>query len=127
MTIKYVLVASPDKISLVSFIRFIRKSIGEEYPIGEMHNLMTLESVSLYTNGFMKKYPKGIFSYYARRAVNVDPLTYIPKVLLHAAESIIWFDLYSTEAKVVKDKEDNMKVIIDDWKTYIEKMEHLKI
>jgi len=125
MTIKYVLVASPDKISLVSFIRHIRKCIGDEYPTGEMHNLMTPESVSLYVNSFIKAYPKGIFSYYARKAVNVDPITYIPKVLVHAAESIVWFNLYSIEPVVLKDKDDNMKVIIDDWKIYIEKMNNL--
>jgi len=126
MNIKYVLVASPDKISLVSFIRFLRKSLGNDYPTGEMHNLMTPLSVSQYVNGFMKKYPKGILSYYARRAINVDPLTYIPKVLLHASESIIWFDLYSTEPKVVKDRGDNMKVIIDDWKEYIKKIGNIQ-
>ena len=126
MTIKYVLVSSPDKISLASFIRHIRKCIGNEYFVGEMHNLMTPVSVNLYVNSFMKEYSKGIFSYYARKAVNVDPLTYLPKILVHAAESVIWFNLYSMEPIVLKDKDDNMKVIIDDWKSYIEKLNNLK-
>ena len=126
MSIKYVLVASPDKISLVSFIRYLRGVVGTDYPTGEMHNLMTPKDADLFVSGFIKKYPKGIFSYYARRAINVDPLTYLPKRLTHFAETIIWFDLYSTEAKVLKDKDDNFKVIIDDWTTYIEKIGKLQ-
>lgn len=122
MSIKYVLVASPDKISLVSFIRFLKRCIGEGYQTGELHNLMTSLSVSQYVDDFMRKYSKGIFSYYARRVVNVDPLTCIPKALLHVSNSVVWFDLYSTEAKILKDREDNMNVIVDDWKVYIEKI-----
>ena len=123
MTIKYVLIASPDKVSLGSFTRFLKNSLGNEYNLGETHSLMSLESVNLYIEDFTKKYSKGIFYYFAKRVINKkDPLSFLPERLKETVDTIIWFDLYSTEAMVLKDKDDNMKVIIEDWNKYIEKI-----
>ena len=113
-----VLIGSPDKISLNNFVRFLKKSL-KEYRIGAMHSLMSPESVRLYVDDFLKQYPKAIFTYYAKRKVNIDPLWCFPTYAQERAHVIIWFDLYSTEPQLVKDRFNVMKQAIDDWNKYI--------
>lgn len=122
MIINYILVSSPDKISMVSFSRFLRRAMGKDYEVGEMHNLMSEESVNLYVEDFTKKFPKGIISFYARKAINKDPESVIPDKLKEKADIIIWFDLYSTVPRVLKDPESNMKALIENWNEYIKRL-----
>ena len=122
MSIKYVVVASPDKISLPSFAGFLKRSLGNDYGIVKMHNLMSKESTNLFIKDYLNKYSKGIISYYAKRAVNVDPIKVIPDSLERIAESIIWFELYSNEPKVIKDIHNNLGAILEDWNNYIKRL-----
>ncbi len=114
-----VLVGSPDKISLNNFVKFLKKSLNE-YTIGGMHSLMSGDAVRLYVDDFLTKYPKAILTYYAKRKVNVDPFQCFPVHAQEKADVIIWFDLYSTEPKLVKDRFNVMEETINNWKKYIE-------
>ena len=116
----YILVASPDKISLSSFIRQLLTYLTEKhYPIGKMHSLMSYEAVKLYVEDFASKHEKGILSYYAKRVVTDEPLLKLPTPLIEVADSIIWFDLYSTEPKLLKAKDGEVHLIIEKWKNYL--------
>jgi hypothetical protein len=117
----YVLIGSPDKISLGSFLRFIRPSLPG-YEFGEIHSLMSEESLNLYVSDFCNQFPNGVFSYYAKRMVNRDPMTCLPKVALEKADVVVWFDLYSTDPKVLKDSNGSLNVAVDLWKKYIQKI-----
>ena len=114
-----VLICSPDKISLNNFVKFLKRSLSE-YRIGVMHSLMSAESVGLYMDSFLKEYKKALFTYYAKRKVNIDPLVCIPKEAQERAEIIVWFDLYSTEPKVIKDPNGILKVAVEDLNKYIQ-------
>ena len=114
-----VLIGSPDKISLNNFVKFLKKSLSE-YRIGAMHSLMSAESVKLYMEDFLKKHQKAIFTYYAKRKVNFkDPLTCFPIYAQERAHVVIWFELYSTEPKLLKDRFNVMGHAIEDWNKYI--------
>jgi len=118
MSIDTILIASPDKISLSGFIRFIIRRLPEKYEIGELHSLMSSESIELFFKDFTETYPKRAFSYYAKRAVNIEPLLIIPECL-KGSDIIIWFELYSMTPTVLKDTSDFMGNIIQDWNNYI--------
>ncbi|RKY79490.1 hypothetical protein DRQ07_06355 [candidate division KSB1 bacterium] len=122
MSIDTILIASPDKISLSGFIRFIIKRVPEKYEIGELHSLMSSESIELFFKDFTETYSKRIFSYYAKRAVNIEPLSIIPECLKES-DIIIWFKLYSMIPIVLKDTSDFMDNIIQDWNNYIKILE----
>lgn len=114
-----ILIGSPDKISLNQFTKFLKRS-HNEYIIGGMHSLMSSESAEVYMNDFLEKYPKAIFTYYAKRKVNVkDPLTCFPGFLHRRADVVIWFELFSTEPKLLKDQYNVMKSVIEDWNKHI--------
>jgi hypothetical protein len=119
----YILVGSPDKISFPAFIRFMRPYYNG-YEIGEMHSLMSEESINLYVLDFISKFPDGIFSYFAKGAVNKDPMICLPKAAFEKANAVIWFDLYSNDPKVLKeDKSDEkLSAVIEEWKRYIQKI-----
>lgn len=113
-----ILIGSPDKISLNQFVKFLKRSLNE-YSIGVIHSLMSMDSVRLYINEFLKQHPKAVFTYYAKRKVNIDPLLCFPTYAQEIADVVIWFDLYSLEPKVVKDRYNVMKQTIDDWNKYV--------
>ena len=119
---KYIAICSPDKISLNMFVSFLRAVLLQGYAVGEVHSLMQQEAVAGYIANFKKEYEKGIFTYYAKRVVNIDPLTILPGALMDACEVVIWFDLYSTDPKVLKDTEDFMRLVTGRWKANIERM-----
>ncbi len=119
----YILVASPDKISLNNFIRLLLRRKTEKRPhIGEMHSLMSVESVELYVKDFTEKNPEGILSYYAKRLVSDDPISRLPIMLQKRMDTIIWFDLYSTEPKILKDRFKEIGPVIDSWMTYVKSL-----
>jgi hypothetical protein len=117
----YVLVASPDKISLGSFLRFISVYFPE-HEYGEIHSLMSDEALTLYVTDFSNQFPDGIFSYYAKRMVNRDPMTCLPKAAFDKADVVVWFDLYSTDPKILKDTNGCLSVAVEAWKQYIQKI-----
>jgi len=118
----YILIGSPDKISLTSFLQFLRNDIGKSYIIGDMHSLMSEEAKSLYVDSFCSKFPKGIISYYAKGALKVDPLTCLPGKAIERADVIVWFDLYATEPVVLKDTEGFLALTLAKWSAYIAKL-----
>jgi len=85
---------------------------------------MSKESVELYVNDFTEKFPGGILSYYAKRVVTDDPLSRLPLILQERMDSIIWFDLYSTEPKILKDRYDKMKPLVEGWMLYVKTLEN---
>ena len=118
----YVLIGSPDKISLGSFLRFICNGYLNDYELGEIHSLMSDESLSLYITDFSNQFPNGILSYYGKRMVNKDPMTCLPKVAFDKADVVVWFELYSTDPKILKNTNGCLNVAVEAWKQYIQKI-----
>jgi len=110
-------VVSPDKISLGSFVKFVRKMVGTEYVLGEMHNLMSTEAIDLYLTDISGKHPKWLIPFYGKGMKESS----IPARLLQVAHVVVWFDLYSTVPKILKvpDKRDVLDKIIEEWVKYI--------
>jgi len=115
---KSILIGSPDKLSLNKFVKFLQVSLSE-YSIGGMHSLMSGESVGLYIDDFLSHYPKALFTYYAKRKINIDPLIAIPIEAQERVDIIVWFNLYSTEPVIVKDPENLLQFAVEDWNKYI--------
>jgi hypothetical protein len=120
MKLDYILIGSPDKITLNTFIRFLKRSLGNDFITGEMHSLMSSESKSIYVEDFIKKFPKGIFSYYAKGIKQGTPVTFLPESAIKISDIIVWFDLYSTIPVVIKDSEGFLPPIIENWNKYVE-------
>ena len=118
----YILVGSPDKISPPSFIRLFLRPHFPDYEIGEMHSLMSEESMNLYVSDFTSKFPDGIFYYYAKGVANKDPMTCLPKAAIEKSDAIVWFDLYATDPKVLKDPDGKLNTVIEEWKKHIQKL-----
>lgn len=119
-----VFITSPDKISIKRFIQFIGKYLNG-YEIGNMHSLMTIESINLYMGDFFEKFPKRIISYYARKVTTNNPISIMPEKILNSADLIIWFSLYSLKPEVIKSREEPhiLKGAIMDWEKHINKMQ----
>ena len=79
------------------------------------------DSLDLYIEDFFQKFKRGIIAFYAKRWINLDPMTRLP-IKLKEMDLIVWFDLYSTEPKVLKQPEhsDNVSCILKDWNNQIE-------
>ena len=124
MNLNYILVATPDKVSLNAFLKFLRKALGRDYVIGEMHSLMSPEAKDLYLHDFMTKFPKGLLSYYAKGVLKApaDPIICVPTKALEVSQAAVWFDLYSTIPRVLKDSENFFPPILENWKKYIESL-----
>lgn len=123
MQLNYILIATPDKISLNTFLKFIRKALGKDYTIGEMHSLMAEKDKELYATEFSQKFSKGVFSYYARGVKKIpDPLLILPTKAVALSEAVVWFDLYSTVPVVLKDTQGFLPPIIENWNKFIEKL-----
>jgi len=114
----YIVVASPDKLSISMFIRFLRTNF-KKHMIGEMHNLMSDENIKNYIENFSSLYPQGIISYYALKKINTDLLKVIPTMIQKWADVVVWFDLYSVEMNVIKDKDAIFSGMFQDkWKQF---------
>ena len=119
----YIVIASPDKISMGMFIDFYRKHIEKGCPRGSMQYLISTEGLLQFLNTFKNQYPdKGIVSYYAKKKINIDPLVVIPPALVEWADVVLWLDIYSTEIKSLKDTKHFMNINGNLWKRHIEKM-----
>jgi hypothetical protein len=122
---KYVLVGSPDKISLSRFVSFLRHELGKDYEIGDMHSLMSEESKERFAEHFSQKNIKGIFSYYAKGVkATSTPVSVLPKKAVELSDVVIWFDLYSTTPVVVVDRNNLIGNTITKWGNYIDKLSY---
>lgn len=121
MNLNYVLIGAPDKPVLKAFVLFIKKQLGRDYVLGDMHSLMSDEAKDQYITDFASKFSKGVIIYYAKKVYKSpeDPLLYLPKKAIDISEAIAWFDLYSVEPKILKDTENFFPALIDSWKKYI--------
>jgi hypothetical protein len=118
-------VASPDKLSINMFLSFMKFYLGQtwkDHVIGDMHNLMSQESVDLYLKSLLEGRTNVIITYYAKKCINKDPVQVIPSKLIEASNTVFWFDLYATEYRVVKDTAGLDGMIAVRWKANIEKM-----
>jgi len=119
---KYILIGSPDKLSLGSFIRFIRKQLPD-HAVADMHSLMSKDSMDMYISDLKNKHEKCIISFYAKKQINADPLKILSQKLQDSSDVIIWFDLYSMDIKIIKDPGDEInKTVSGPWKQYIQKI-----
>jgi hypothetical protein len=100
----------------------MRHFLGKEYAIGEIHSLMSEEAVIKYIEGLMEIREFILFSYYAKRMVNKDPLTIIPPKLLEVSDLLVWMDLYTMDWKVIKDAQNESGPLLARWKANINRM-----
>lgn len=120
MNLNYILISSPDKIALTSFIKFVKRAVGKDFIIADMHSLMSEEAKSIYIDDFTQKFPKGIFSYYAKGLKAPGTVSILPEKAVLKSEVIVWFDLYSTSPTIFKDDEKFLDPIIVEWNKYID-------
>jgi hypothetical protein len=118
---KYVLVGSPDKMCLTSFVRFLKRELGPEYDIGPMHSLMSEEAKEAFIGDFEQKSMKGIFSYFAKGIRPADPKAVLPKKAMELSDVVIWFDLYSTTPVVISDPNNFLGNTVIKWNARINK------
>ena len=120
-------IASPDKVSICMFISFMRHCIGKDLFVGDVHSLMTTESLNLYLNDVKTKAENILITYYARKKINVDPKTVLPEQLINESNLLVWMNLYSTDWVIVKDPENISVLYIDRWKRNIDRINALEL
>jgi hypothetical protein len=117
-------IASPDKLSISMFGSFIRPNIGNSHKVGEVHSLMDFDSVNAYVDSFLKINNNcAIFTYYAKKKINIDPLIVVPKKLLEVSDAVIWFNLYETSYKLIKDKINFDNLFLESWNNNLKKLD----
>ena len=117
-----IVIGSPDKLSLGSFVRFFRKTDDKRYYFGEMHSLMSDKSKDLYVTDFNDKYPLGFITYYAKKQFKNNPEECLPERLIKSADVLGWFDLYSLTLKMLKDPDGLFGIrVIPNWDRYVTK------
>lgn len=119
---KIVSIVSPDRLSIASFLSFMRHHLGKDYVFGELHNLMTEEAIINYITDLIFLKETVIFSYYAKKQINVDPMKVIPSKLLEVSDLLVWIDLYSMTWKVIKDTESASESFLTSWTANISRM-----
>jgi len=117
-----VTIASPDKISISTFVSFMRFCLGKEYSLVETYSLMSQEALKSYIEGYLKKSEKLIISFYAKNKASMDPLKIIPETLIDSSDLVVWMDLYSMEWVIIKDSSNQAPYYVDRWKMNMEKL-----
>ena len=117
-----VTIASPDKISISMFLSFMRFCLGKDYGIGTTHSLMTKTELETYVNNLLSSADKFLFSYYAKKGINIDPLKIVPEKLISISNMVIWINLYSIDWFVLKDDSNQAPYYIDRWKKNMDKL-----
>jgi len=117
-----ILIVSPDKLALSTFLAHVKKVVGQGYSIAVLHSLMTAEEFqSCLTR--LDTVGRWILSYYARRKQGVsDPMTLLPAGFGERADVVLWFDLYATVPVVAKTPPEGASMvsfIIESWKKRI--------
>ena len=118
-------VAGPDKVSLCMFIDFMKFCLGARYSVGSLHSLMPQESMIKYLDEFLNAHPQSIISFYSRRKKNIGPGV-IPLGLQEVSDAVIWFDLYATEPRVIKDECGFSELFLDRWRKNIQRLNNIK-
>ena len=103
-------ISSPDKLSIAMFLSFLMKNLGTGHVLGEVHSLMSDEGLSSYVDEFLKMNPKAIFTFYAKRKINIDPMKCIPQ------------KLYETSYKLIKDSIGFDGLFLDTWKKNLKQL-----
>ena len=96
--------------------------MGTGHGIGKLHSLMSSEALDMFVSDFMLKNQSCIFTYYAKRKINQDPNKVIPATLFSVSDAVVWFELYSTDLKVIKDSCGFSDAFADRWKKNIDLM-----
>jgi len=69
------------------------------------------------------QFEKILFRYYAKKKINKKPEDVIPQELMESSGLILWFSLYSTEPKIIKDENDNFKRLYQPkWAAFVAAM-----
>jgi hypothetical protein len=120
---KIVTVVSPDKVSIASFLSFMKFCLGKEYVIGEVHHLMSSEEMTNYIDGLISLKEKILFSYYCSKNLNnTDPMKIIPVRLLEVSDFIVWMGLYSMDWRIIKDLPAESGALLERWKVNLSRM-----
>jgi hypothetical protein len=119
---KIISIVSPDRLSIASFLSFMRHHLGKDYVFGELHNLMSEEAIVNYITDLITLKETVIFSYYAKKQINVDPMKVIPSKLLEVSDLLVWIDLYTMDWKVIKDTENVSGSFLTSWSANISRM-----
>jgi hypothetical protein len=115
--LNYIVVGGPDKMSMSSFMIYLRRVLGIKYAVGSLHSFGSKESIETYVNSFQQLNTKGVISFYARRKINVsDPLQYIPDCIKQIADIIFWLELYDSKPRILKYSDKNTTdSLIEGW------------
>jgi len=117
-------IASPDKLSISMFLSYMRFCYKNDCKIGAIQSLWTLESINKYVDELLKTpdFNNVLFSFYAKRKVNVEPKEVVPLKLVEVSDMIVWMDLYSVEWKVLKDTLNQAPSLLERWKKNMSKI-----
>lgn len=121
-------IASPDKISLSMFTSYLKAVLPDapSYRVCHMNSLMRSEDVEICIRNTDDLTNKSIYVYYAKRAINKNVNKVIPSKLIESCDVVVWFDLFATDFKVMKDESEFEKTYKDRWTRNIEKMNKAK-
>lgn len=120
---KVITLASPDKISIGMFTTFFIKAVGKEHKILDTHSLMSPVAIQNFVKDSRDQFEKILFRYYAKKKINKKPEDVIPQELMESSGLILWFSLYSTEPKIIKDENDNFKRLYQPkWAAFVAAM-----
>lgn len=122
---KRITISGPDKVSLATFMDFLKFCLGSAYVPVMLHSLMSKECINNLIENAIAETENLIFSYYAKRRINVDPMKVIPEKLLEVSEAVIWFDLYSVDFKLIKDDVGFEAAYKERWKQNIARIDNL--
>lgn len=116
-------VVSPDKVSISSFLSFMKYCLGGDYILGEIHHLMSPEAITEYIEGLLTIKNKILFSYYCPKSLtNADPMKVVPVRLYEVSDLVVWMGLYSMDWKIIKDVPGNSGALLDRWKANLSRM-----
>jgi hypothetical protein len=115
---KKITIASPDKISIKSFISYIKFTVGSQYQVIELHHLMTPESIEMAIESLNpdKEY---LISYYSNKKTQKEN---IPAKITEISDFLVWMDLYSNEWVILKDPTEKGKSYKIRWDMNMKKM-----
>jgi AAA+ ATPase superfamily predicted ATPase len=114
-------IASPDRISIRTFISYIKFSKGEHYKDIKLHYLMTSENIEQ----VLKEISEGpdddyIVSYYLKNRARA--LDRVPKKLKEISDLLVFIDVYSMDWNILKDlKEEGVSLKVR-WDMNMKKM-----
>jgi hypothetical protein len=116
-------IASSDKISIAMFLSFLRKNLGANTLLGEIHYLMTPEETEKYIEGILSnKSSKVVFTYYVKKRYGTVPPKSVPEKLMSISNAVVWFDLYGTQYTLLKDDMNFDNLFKDTWEKSVKQL-----